>query len=357
MLQLAEELRRRGHDVLPIGPANCDPWLRGEFLRAGFRPQTFPVRGPVDPTCLAAIVWLLRRHSIDVVHSHAFLAAVYGGAAAWLLRKPHVITMHGSRYYAGRRRRLMALRWSVRRSRATVGVSAATAAELASGLRLPPNAVRVVYNGVPRQNGDRERVRRDLALEPDQLLIVATGSLFPVKGHRVLLQALVQLREGPPLPQWRAAIAGIGGEEGSLRAFINDHGLADRVTLLGFRSDVVDLLAAADVYAMPSLYEGSPLALMEAMFAGKAIAASSTGGIPELVAHGDEALLSSPGDATALATSLRSLLLDPARRARIGLAAQRRAESRFTLERMTDEYEQLYAVRDAVHPVPSVTYA
>jgi glycosyltransferase involved in cell wall biosynthesis len=343
MLDLAHELRRRGHSVLPLGPTNADPWLHGEFRRAGFDPLTFSVRAPIDPACLASIVRLLHRHRIDVVHSHAFFAAVYGGAAAWLLRKPHVITMHGSRYYAGRRRRAMALRWSARRSRAVVGVSAATAGDLAAALGLPQSAVRVVYNGVPHSRGDRDRARRDLGLAPDESFVLAVGSLFPVKGHAVLLQALARLGDATDVPRWRAAIAGIGGEEIALRASIDHHRLADRVTLLGFRSDVADLLAAADIFAMPSLYEGSPLALVEAMFAGKAIAASATGGIPELVSHDAEALLTPPGDIEALATSLRLLLGDSARRARIGLAAQRRAESNFTLSRMTDQYEQLYS--------------
>ena len=343
ILQLAEEQRRRGHDVLPLGPDNADPWLRRELQRAGFEPETFPVRRAADPVCLATIVRLLRRHRIDVVHSHAFFAAVYGGAAAWLLRKPHVITMHGSRYYLHRRHRRLALRWSARRSRAVVGVSAASAAELVAGVGLPPSAVQVVYNGVPRSAGDRERGRRALGVSAEEMLVVAIGSLFPVKGHSVLVRALAQLGNAGGAPAWRAAIAGIGGEERALRALIDATGLNDRIALLGFRDDVPDLLAAADVYAMPSLYEGSPLALMEAMFAGKAIVASAVGGIPELVTDGCEAVLTPPGDVTALAGVLQSLLNDPERRMRMGAAAQRRAESTFTLERMTDDYERLYA--------------
>jgi glycosyltransferase involved in cell wall biosynthesis len=342
LLQLADRLRARGHYVLPVGPDDTDPWLHTELQQAGFEPATFHIRGPADPTCLATIIWHLRRHRIDVVNSHAFFAAVYGGAAAWLLRTPHVITMHGSRYHTRQQRRRTALRWSAKRSRAIVGVSAATASELADGLGLPRSAVQVVYNGVPNQPGDRERVRRELGLNPDEQLIVAVGSLFPVKGHAVLLRALELLRHDD-VRGWRAAIAGIGGEEHSLRHFIDARSLDDRVTLLGFRRDVPDLLAAADIYVMPSLYEGSPLSLMEAMFAGKAIAASATGGIPELVSNAEEALLTNPGDASELAASLRLLLADPALRARLGVAARRRAASQFTLDRMTDEYEQLYA--------------
>jgi glycosyltransferase involved in cell wall biosynthesis len=342
MLQLAEQLRDRSHEVVPIGPAKGDPWLATQFRAAGFEPQTYSLRMAADPTCLGQIVGLLRRQRIDVVHSHDFFAAVYGGAAAWILRKPHVITMHGTRYYLGRRHRRAALRWSATHSRAVVGVSAATAAELTTSLKLAPSAVRVIYNGVPKRDGSGERVRRELGLAPQELLVLSVGSLFAVKGHAVLLEALSSLGEANGTPRWRAAIAGIGDQDDTLRASITQRGLSDRVQLLGFRSDVADLLAAADVFVLPSLSEGSPLALMEAMFAGKAIVASRTGGIPELVVHATEALLPSPGDASGLATSLRAILRDADLRGRLGAAAQR-AASKFTIERMTDEYEQIYA--------------
>ena len=342
MLQLAEQLRERGHEVLPIGPASGDPWLGTQFRAAGFEPATYSLRSPADPACLAQIVRTLRRHQIDVVHSHDYFAAVYGSVAAWLLRKPHVITMHGTRYYVERAHRRAALKWGATHSRALVGVSGATADELATTLGLPRGAVRVIYNGVTARTGDGAAVRRELQLGDDERLIVAIGSLFPVKGHVILLQALKALTNDPSLPAWRAAIAGIGGEEEALRVFIAEHGLAERVQLLGFRTDVPDLLAAADVYAMPSLSEGSPLALLEAMFAGTAITASRTGGIPELVSDGEDALLTPPGDDAALAASIARLLADADLRARLGAAARRRARSRFTDERMTDEYERLY---------------
>jgi glycosyltransferase involved in cell wall biosynthesis len=343
MLELGKDLRARGHEVLPIAPANGDPWLATQFRLSGFEPETFSVRAAADPVALARVTRVLQRHRVDVVHSHDYYAAVYGATAAWLLGKPHVITMHGTRYHVGRARRRFALRWSAMHSRALVGVSSATATELATELRLPRASVRVVYNGVTHRPGDRERVRRELNLPPDGLLILAVGSLFPVKGHIVLLKALAELAKGADAPRWKAAIAGSGREEAALRGFIGQRGLSDRVHLLGFRTDVPDLLAAADVYALPSLSEGTPLALLEAMFAGRAVVASRVGGIPELVGHHEEALLARPGDPSDLAESLMALLADAGLRARLAEAARRRAESRFTLERMTDEYERLYA--------------
>lgn len=343
MLQLAVELRRRGHQIIPIGPKRRNPWLRTQFRELGFEPQTFTLRATVDPVCLLEIGALIRRHRAEVIHSHEFLTSVYGGAAAWVLRKPHVITMHGGHYYAERGYRRAALRWAAQRSRAVVGVSAATASELARTLGLRPSAVHVIHNGVRHEPGNPGLVRAELGIGPGELLIVAVGNLYRVKGHAVLLRALAQIEGEPVASRWRLAIAGRGAEEGPLRALIESRGWERRVHLLGFREDIADVLAAADVFALPSLSEGLPLALVEAMWDRKAIVASDTGGVSEVVNHGVEGLLAPPGDERALAACVRELLAQPELRAQLGAAARRRAAERLSVERMTDDYERLYA--------------
>ena len=119
-------------------------------------------------------------------------------------------------------------------------------------------------------------------------------------------------------------------------------GLADRIHLLGARNDVPDLQAAADLFAMPSLYEGLPLAILEAMLAGNAIVASRTSGIPEAVEDGRTGVLTPPGDPSALAEALKRLMDDSAYREALGQAAQQRARSHFTVAAMADRYERLY---------------
>jgi glycosyltransferase involved in cell wall biosynthesis len=344
MLQLAVELRSRGHHVVPIGPERRNPWLRTRFGELGFEPRTYTLRASVDPLCFAQIAALIRGARVDVVHSHEFFTAVYGGAAAQLLGKPHVMTMHGGRYYAERAYRRAALRWSARHSRAVVAVSKATAADLAATLELTSSDVHVIRNGIRPQTGDPTKLRAELGIGGKELLIVAIGNLYPVKGHLVLLRALALLEQDGATPSWRLAIAGRGGEEAALRAFIESRGWAQRVTLLGFRDDPADVLAAADVFALPSLSEGLPLALAEAMWAGKAIVASRTGGIPEAVTHGAEALLATPGDERALAACLRELLGQPELRARLGHTARVRAEGELSVGRMADEYERVYTL-------------
>ena len=343
LLQLAEELRLRGHDVMPVGPASGCGWLGGEFAARGFTPQTFEPRHPIDWRCVTSLTALMRGHGTQSVHSHEFTMAVYGSVAARRAGAGHIITMHGGRYYAEAWRRRAALRWAMKRSAATTAVSGATATDPRRTLGVPCDAVRILPNGIRMPNGRREKVRRELNVHDDELVIVAIGNLYPVKGHAVLLRALAALDEQGGAPRWRLAIAGRGEDAQWLRSIAHDAaGIASRMHLLGFRSDASDILAAGDVFAMPSLSEGLPLALIEAMATGLAIVASDVGGIPEVVARGREAVLVPADSLTALAVAIRGMPDDPVRRAALGAAAQRRAHRDFSVAGMADAYEALY---------------
>jgi glycosyltransferase involved in cell wall biosynthesis len=208
-------------------------------------------------------------------------------------------------------------------------------------LGLRPGALRVVPNGVPAWVGHRSRVRQELRLAPEELMVLATGSLVPRKGHAVLIRALAaQSADGP---RWRLAIAGNGSERATLDALCRELGVEDRVHLLGHRDDIGDLLAAADIFAMPSLWEGLPLAVLEAMRAGKALVASATSGIPEAVVTEIDGLLTQPGDVAELTIALQRLLTDPALRERLGTRAAMRGQTEFSIEAMTAAYEAIYA--------------
>jgi glycosyltransferase involved in cell wall biosynthesis len=338
LINLAEELHRRGHEVVPVGPANGCGWLAGEFRDRGFEPATFRLRSAIDPTCVTGLAGMFRDRGVDLAHSHEFTMAVYGAAAACLRSIPHLITMHGGTGWDARWRRRAALRWALRASSGIVAVSDPTRQELERILGMGAK-VSVVPNGVPARDGDRARLRRELGLGGDEPLIVAVGNLYRVKGHAVLLLALAQVESSR---HWHLAIAGRGEEEPRLRALARQHRLVDRVHLLGYRPDIPDLLAAADIFAMPSLSEGLPLALIEAMFSGRAIVASSVGGIPDALADGDAGILVRPGDAGELTAALTRLLEDPDLRRSLGSAGRQRAEAEFTTTRMADEYEAIY---------------
>jgi glycosyltransferase involved in cell wall biosynthesis len=345
LMQLAEELRRRGHHVLPIGPATGCGWLAERFRERGFQPETFLLRRALDPGTLSGLVRLLQDHRIDIVHSHEFTMAVYGSVAARLVGIPHVATMHGSSTMLKAGRRRAALRLAFRLSRAVVAVSRATQEHLVETLRLPPGRVQVIPNGIRFAPGARARVRAELGLAPDDLLVVALGSLVERKGHAVLLNALAPLaREDGP--RWHVAIAGRGELEQPLRDLACRLGIAERTHLLGHRNDVADILAASDIFTMPSLWEGLPVAMLEAMFAERPVIASACSGIPEAIESGVHGLLTAPGDEAAVRDALRRLLHDPALRERLGQAGRARAEERYSVGVMVDAYERAYGIRE-----------
>lgn len=343
--RLSDELRRRGHTIVPVGPEHGVGWLGDVFRRGGFIPEVFRIQRPIDPGCVKGLVELFREHRIDAVHSHEFTMAVYGTAATRLLRLPHIITMHGGLKVCKALRRRIALRWAMRTSEHAVMVSRATQKQFSDDLGVDPSLFRVVPNGVPVQVGDASRVRKEFGVQPGECVLLAVGVLERHKGHRVLLEALARLDAVGIGTPWRLIIAGgAGGDEHEgLTRYIRAEGLEGRVHIVLNRNDISDLQALADVFVMPSLWEGLPMAVLEAMVARKAIVASAIAGIPEAIVNGREGLLVAPGQVAPLADALREVITDARRRATLGEAAAERANAEFTVAVMADRYEALYA--------------
>jgi glycosyltransferase involved in cell wall biosynthesis len=254
------------------------------------------------------------------------------------------VTMHGGITVTKSFKRRMALRWAMRRSNATVVVSAATQKQFAEDLGLEQRAFHIVHNGVPVTIGDATRVRQEFGCGDRDVVILAVGTLERNKGHHLLLEALVQLGGAAARVPWRLIVAGgRGGDQHQpLLEYVRANGLEDRVHIVTGRGDIADLLALASVFAMPSLWEGLPMAVLEAMVAGKAIVASATGGIPEAIMDRREGLLVPPGDVRRLSDALGELLADPQRRSQFGAAARARAQRDFVASVMAERYESLY---------------
>jgi glycosyltransferase involved in cell wall biosynthesis len=342
VFQLSEELRSRGHVVYPVIPKGHEGWLLDRFRESGFQWQTYSAFHAISPGLVRHLVGMMKDLGVTAVHSHEFFMGVYGAAAARVARVPHVITLHADQMMTSRLKKRIALRWAFRNSTATVAVSEDTRRHLESTLGVRAGVVQVVHNGIPVRQGDADRARRHLKLTESDRLMLGVGSLIQRKGFDILIRALSVLRDEGRLGPWRLAIAGQGIEQDNLLALARDSGLQDRVMILGPRNDIPDLQAAADIFVMPSLWEGLPIALLEAMFAGNAIVASRVSGIPEAVEHERHGLLAPPGDVHALKSELLRVMDDAHERRRLGEAARARASERFTIRAMTDAYERLY---------------
>lgn len=297
---LVTGLIARGAEVFAYLPQGTEGWLGQQLRESRVTVQQFDISRTFRPGFAGWLSRSMRSHRIDLVHSHEFTFAVHGAWSAWRTGAGHVATIHGGRYWAGAWRRRVLFRMAVGLGGGLAAVSETLRGHLAEDLLLPKDRIKYIPNGVPCEGGGRrELVREELGLTSEMRLALAIGSLYPVKGHRILIEALGALRERHP--QLHVAIAGRGGEERALREQVEGLGLTDRVHLLGLRSDVPNLLAAADLFVMPSLNEGLPMALLEAMCASKIVIASSVGAIPAVLKSGELGILVPPGDHAALA--------------------------------------------------------
>jgi len=337
---LATSLQAAGAGNVALLPADREGWLSRELQGSGVAIEYVRLERPVSPAFARSLEEAFRRHRIDLAHSHEFTMAVYGAWAAWRAGIPHVITMHGGSYYGARLRRRLALRAAIALSDRTVTVSNAAAARLARDLCVRRRRITVVPNGVRYVPPQGSTLREELGLGRGDRLLVSVGNLYPVKGHRYLIDALALL--GGSQARLHLAIAGRGEQAEALSARALDHGLADRVHLLGLRSDVAAVLAAADAFVLPSLSEGLPLALLEAMFAARPIVATDVGDVGVALARGEAGLLVEPGNAAALAAALDRLLRDPGHARELGERAARRAAADYDVSHMVRRYVGAY---------------
>lgn len=224
-----------------------------------------------------------------------------------------------------------------------VAVSAGIATALQSGLRVPSERIAVVPNGIPHRPWtaqEREARRRSSRARvfgaESRPIVLVVARLERQKGHTTLLRAAVDV------PGVVFAFAGSGSEQAALEREATALGVTDRVLFLEHRTDVPDLLAAADVFVLPSSNEGLPLALLEATAAGIPIVASDIGGNRDIVTDGETGLLVPLGDANALAGAINRLVQDPAFARRLGEAGAARFEERYTAAAMARGVERVY---------------
>jgi glycosyltransferase involved in cell wall biosynthesis len=321
------------------------------FTATGAEFREVGISAGLAPTADLRAVLALRRATAgaDLVHAHGLRAGLVAAAARRLAggrRRPLVLTLHNALPDGGglQRRLLQAAERSTIRGADVVLAASGDLAENARRLGAPDVRVAPVAAPVlPPAQRSRADVRRELGLADDQRpLVAAVGRLHPQKGYDVLLDAVARWTGDPRLrPAPLVVIAGDGPLHDALTARVGAERLP--VRLLGRRADVADLLGAADVCVLPSVWEARSLTAQEALRAGTPLVATAVGGIPELV--GDAAELVPAGDAAALAECVAGLLTDAGRAARLRAAGPRQAagwpDEAATAQQLIDLYREL----------------
>jgi glycosyltransferase involved in cell wall biosynthesis len=340
MLGSAKGLRARGHEVA-VGARPESAILaraREEEL------PTVPLGFRSDADLVTA--WRAFRHClarrVDAVCLNMDRALRTVGLAAKLAGVPVILPRRGSEFPLKDGR---FYRWSYRRIATGMIVnSRATASTLVRDIAWrPAGRIHVLPNGVDLRRFDAARPRAEtraaLGLAPTAPAVIAVGELTVRKNLALLLDAAAPLRERHP--DLAILVVGEGIEARALRERADALRLGAHVRFLGFRRDVPDLLAAADVLAHPSRVEGFGYAIAEAMAAGLPVVATDASSIPEVVVHGETGILFPPDDVVALRAGLSAYLDDPGRRGEDGRRGRERAEREFSAERRLAELEAI----------------
>jgi glycosyltransferase involved in cell wall biosynthesis len=345
--RLAQGLAAAGREVTVHGPASTDALFGFSGTGATFAPVEIPASPRLkDATAVATLRRAWRAEPPAVIHAHGLRAGLVAGLAR-PNAVPLVVTWHNAVLAEGFRGRTLALleRRVARSAEVTLCVSGDLVTRVRDlggrDVRLAP----VLAPPLPPPTADRAAVRADLGVADGAPLILSVGRLHPQKAHHVLITAAARWRARTPQPV--VLIAGTGPSFIQLGAQIS----AERapVTLLGYRNDVPNLLAAADVAVVTSVWEGSQLFAQEALRAGVPLVATAVGGQPELV--GDGAVLVPVGDVDAVDAAVVRLLDHPDERQELSARARARAAQWPTEEQTIAAILGVYDELASVSPV------
>lgn len=312
--------------------------LEQEIRRKGLKVHFLGKHRGLDLRMIPRLCRVMRCFRPDVVHTHRYVLR-YALLPALLCRVPvRVHTVHNvaEKEVDGIGK---LVHWLAFRLGGVVPVSISQ--EVARTVRKNYGravGTPVIYNGIPTARFARPARERTAGARG--LVLLHIGRFAPQKNHRLLVEGCaLASREYPSMQLW---LVGEGPLRAEVERLVREKGLEERVLFLGVRSDVPELLAAADIFVLPSDWEGLPLVVVEAMAAGKPVIASAVGGVPELIEQERTGMLVPAGDPEALAQAILRLARDPELRRRVGEAARASAVERFDIGRTAREYGELY---------------
>lgn len=300
-----------------------------------------------DARALASLVRTIRSRHIDVVHTHLAGGDVLGGIAARLTRRPTVSILQNvvaARDVYRRRRRVLADFATRRLADRVVAVSEAVKQSHVESLAIPPERIEVVAN-VPvaaftlAPEFDRAGKRAELGAGDGPLVCVASR-LNEQREHETLLRALPSVLARRP--DVSVVVLGDGPRRELLEGLARELALGERVRFLGTRFDAVEVMAASDIFSQPTLYEGMPVAVLEAMALGLPVVASAVEGVTELVEDERSGLLVPPRDVPALEQALQRLIEDEDLRAGLGARGREIVRERYGPDTWIQSFERIY---------------
>jgi len=336
---LAAGLKQKGHNVYL---ASSGGELSEKFIALGIGHIKVPLmtKSEISPKIIFSYFKLkkeAKKFNIDLVHSNSRTTQVLGSLLSRSLNIPHVFTCHG--FFRPKLSRRLFPCWG----QEVIAISGQVKEHLIADLKLDPQKISVINNGIDTGNfGDfsaRDTRRKDLGLN-DAPVIGIIARLCDVKGHIYLIRAMRQVVK--TFPTAKLLIIGEGKMKNALIGEVEALGIKENVLFIPRAGNTRDMLAAMDIFVMPSLQEGLGLALMEAMAQGVAVVGSAVGGIKTLIQDRINGLLVAPADVEGLARAIIELLKDYKLRRDLAIKARKFIMDNFSKEEMVDHMEMVY---------------
>ena len=297
---------------------------------------------------LSSIIALIRlfpyliRIRPTIIHSFLFRANILARIAGYLTGIPIIIS--STRVMGGEKKYFhyveMITSFMVDHY---VAVSESVQRYIIDKSKISAEKISVIYNGVnikSQDNSCEQNPKMPFKIEDKDRILMTVGRLHKQKGHCYLIQAVSKVRK--EFPNVKLLVAGEGEEENNLKKLVKSLDLTNEVIFAGLSSDIEGILSMAELFILPSLWEGLPNVLLEAMAAGKPVVATKVGGISEIVVPGETGMLIPPRDTDALAIAIIDLLQNRLKAKDMGEAARIRAGKRFSIYKMIEKTENLY---------------
>ena len=343
LLELVQRLNKDKYNVIVCSVGQGGP-LQEEFEKSCQKVYVFPKKHRFDFSLIYKVVKLIKSENVDIVMTTLFYADVIGAFASRLAKVPLVIswdvvtqpfkTIHNFAY--GLAKNYIDI---------VVTVSDAINRKAVKERNLHASKVKTIHYGVDLEKFKPEkdkytRLRKEFQFQDDELLLGVVARLTHQKGHKYLVEAAPKIIAR--FPNVKFVFVGDGPLRENLETRISELNIESHFEFMGFRNDVADILNIFDVFVLPSLYEGLPNVVLEAMASGRPIVATAVDGTPEALDDGVAGILVPPENPDALATEIIKLLSDPKKMIDMGHQVRKRSEEYFSVTKQVNEFEELF---------------
>ena len=321
--------------------------LKEAFQKTGYPLHIIPKIHPFDPRLVLKLAQLMQREKTDMAMTTLFYADVIGAYAAKLAKISKCISWetrtHPADSGVGEGRHIYSYRLAMKNVDKIVAVSDAVKKFLIQCRNITPEKILTIRYGIDidkYNKSDGVQKRKEIEIDQHTFLVGVVARLSEQKGHTYLIDAVSEIiRE---FPKTKFLFIGDGPLRSQLEDKVSSLQLKSVINFLGSRSDVPELLNAIDLFVLPSLYEGLPNVVLEAMACHKAIVASAVDGTPEAIIHNESGLLVPPKNPNALAKSIMKIISSNDLKSRLEIGARKRAEEEFSIKDQVKKFENLY---------------